>query len=149
MLELAAQLGNLESVYDYINTPPHLVLGWVAEAPTEAQLQEHARISRRQYELALEAQARGSEAAIYWLAWRAETGTTADGKEDEAARDPVAAYAGFIAYRMIRLATQRGVDYGTEQSIAELEQELRPEQLDAAMRRAFAIVGDPDCCVVQ
>lgn len=150
MLELAAQLGSVEAASAYLNRPPQYILEVAQGAPiTLAQAGRVMRLSHQQFEVAREAQARGSAEAIRWLAWRANAGGTEDGTWDIAKRDLVAAYAGFLAYRMIRFAAQRGSDRATEDNIAKLERELRPEQMDEATARAFALASDPECCLVQ
>lgn len=156
-LEQAVQLGSLEAVPSYLWTPPHLTsgvsLGIFGRSspgePTEAERRRQAGIAQRQWQLALEAQARGSEQATFWLATQAHIGVDRTGANDETTRDPVAAYAGFLAYKMLRAATSRGLDHGTEKAIAEYERSLRPDQVDEAVTRALRIVGAPECCLVS
>lgn len=149
LLEQAVQLGELAAVPTYLWSPPHLASGRDGADFTEAELREHALIAERQRQVALEAQEHGSEQAILWLAWQAHTnGGDQIGAGDAPSQDPVGAYAGFLAYKMIRAATNRGLDHGTDQAIALYERQLRPDEADAAIARALELVSDPECCLV-
>lgn len=148
MIELAAQLGSEEGMFHYLNRPPQFALEWPRGELTESQREQYALFAQQQFEIAREAQAQGSSVAIRWLASRARQGYAADGRPDDAARDSVAAYAGYMAIQLLNTAVQRGYDREAADAIAELERELRPEQLDAAMARAFELVGGSECCVV-